>query len=207
MPPIAEQDHAAPLSRLSARELTILRSAYHVMARAGGHRLNLQDIADEAGTSKGLVLYHFATKGNVLQHAMRWALLETAARIRASVERAREEGSDELQALLDAIFISAEANHDFQLVYLDLIEHSVREAAFAELPEMIRDIIETLYAEVVRGGVEQGVYAVEDVERAALAMRVVIDGTFLQWLQRSDWQQSHGDFKRLCHETLTALLC
>ncbi len=200
-----EESIAVELDARSGREIAILRAAYHVMARSGSNRLNLQDIADEAGVSKGLILYHFRTKNAVLQHAMQWALLETARRIRTSLEVA-DDPADRLGPLLDAIFVSPQANRDFHLVYLDLIEHSAREQSFAQLPTMSRSIIETLYADVIAAGAADGLFDVVDVDEAALLMRVVIDGTFLQWLQRSDWQDSHGAFKQRCHDTLALLL-
>lgn len=200
-----EESIAVELDARSGREIAILRAAYHVMARSGSSRLNLQDIADEAGVSKGLILYHFRTKNAVLQHAMQWALLETARRIRTSLESS-DDPADRLGPLLDAIFVSPQANRDFHLVYLDLIEHAAREQTFAELPAMSRSIIETLYADVVGAGVADGLFAVDDVDEAALLMRVVIDGTFLQWLQRSDWQDSHAMFKQRCHDALSVLL-
>lgn len=199
-----EQALESELEARSPREITILRAAYHVMARSGSNRLNLQDIADEAGVSKGLLLYHFKTKNAVLQQAMVWALLETARRIRRALERAGN--GDRLGPLLDAIFVSPQANRDFQLVYLDLIEHSVREHTFADMPATTRQIIESLYAEVIGAGVADGVFQVDDVEEAALTMRTVIDGTFMQWLQRSDWEASHERFKERCRDTLATVL-
>ena len=199
-----EHSLASALDARSAREIAILRSTYHVMARDGSNRLNLQDIADEAGVSKGLVLYHFRSKAAVLQHAMQWALLETARRIRTTMEGA--ETGDRLTPLLDAIFVSPDANRDFHLVYLDLVEHSVREDMFAQLPAMTREIIEGLYAEVITAGVEDGVFHVDDPEEAALRMRLVLDGTFLEWLQTSDWRDRHGEFRQRCHELLEQVL-
>lgn len=200
-----EDSLAVELESRSEREITILRSAYHVMARSGSNRLNLQDIADEAGVSKGLILYHFQTKNAVLQHAMQWALLQTARRIRTSLEAA-DDPTDRLGPLLDAIFVAPDSNRDFHLVYLDLIEHAAREQSFAELPAMTRGIIETLYAEVIRAGVEDGLFEVDDVDEAALTMRIVIDGTFIEWLQRPDWLDSHAEFKARCQRTLATLL-
>ena len=60
--------------------------------------------------------------------------------------------------------------------------------------------------EVVRGGVTRGGLAVEDPAAAAAAMRALIDGTFLTWLQRDDWRESHPRFKALCHASLLRLL-
>ncbi len=199
---------SAELQGLSHREIELLAAAYRVMARVGSHRLNLQDIADEAGTSKGLVLYHFKTKSQVLQRAMQWALLRTAGRIREAVEHARAiDDADELAHLLAAIFVSPAANREFQLVYLDLIERAAREPDdFAALPALTREIVESVYAEVIRSGVARGTYAVEDVDEAARTMRTVIDGTFLQWLQRDDWEAAHAAFRDRCHDLLVALL-
>lgn len=199
-----QQALEAELASRSAREIAILRAAYQVMARSGSSRLSLQDIADVAGVSKGLILYHFKSKSLVLQKAMQWAVLETARRIYRSFDLPG--GSDRLGLLLDAIFVSPEANRDFQLVYLDLIEYSVREQTFADLPATNRQIMEGLYAEVLTRGVEAGIFDVDDIEEAAMTMRVIIDGTFVQWLQRPDWEVSHAGCKERCRRTLAKVL-
>ena len=71
---------------------------------------------------------------------------------------------------------------------------------------MTREIIEELYADVVRAGVADGAFDVEDPDEAALLMRVLIDGTFLQWLQRPDWESSHGEFRFRCQAQLERVL-
>ena len=67
---------------LSPRAYDLVRSAYQVITRQSGHRLSLQDVADEAGVSKGMVLYYFKSKEHLFQVTMRWALERTAARVR-----------------------------------------------------------------------------------------------------------------------------
>jgi len=52
----------------------MLRSAYELMSQRGVHRVTLEDVADRAGVSKGLVLYHFKTKVGLTLATMRWAL-------------------------------------------------------------------------------------------------------------------------------------
>ena len=190
---------------LSPRELAIVRSAYQVMARQGGHRLSLQDIADEAGVSKGLVLYHFKSKDNLLLTTMTWALLRTAARIRDRVVDIADPRAA-VQALLDAIWVSPEQNRDFYLVYLDLIEYAARVASFRGLPTVTREIIEGLYAEIIRQGVAEGVFAVRNAAEGAATMRAFIEGTFLHWLQQPDWLESHGRYRTRCEENLMRLL-
>ncbi len=175
------------------------------MARRGSHRLSLQDIADEAGVSKGLLLYHFSSKDNLLLAAMRWALQGTAERIRQSVDETHDP-RQAIAALIDAVFVGPRANRDFVLFYLDLMEHSARVPTFHELSAILREIINGLYAEVIVFGKAQGVFAVDDVDMAARHIRALIEGTFLQWIQTDDWEQNHPQWRDGCRQGVERLL-
>lgn len=185
--------------------MEIIRSAYRTMARRGSHRMSLQEIADEAGVSKALVLYHFGTKDALLLAAMKWAVERTAVRIREGIASG---GTPEQQigALVDAIFIDPEANRDFYLFYLDLIDHAGRIPSFGELPVMLVDIINGLYSELIAEGVDKGVFDVAEVSIASRNMRALIEGTFLQWIQTEDWRAGHGEWKEQCRLALLRLL-
>jgi AcrR family transcriptional regulator len=190
---------------LSARAYALVRSAYKVITRKGSHRLSLQDVADEAGVSKGMVLYYFKSKEHLLLVTMRWALEQTEARVRRRV--AAVGGSDEvIAALVDAVFVGPEENREFYLLYLDLIEHAARVPSFGQLSGMAHEIINGLYEEVIRDGVARGGLRVVDPVAAAAAMRALIEGIFLGWLQRDDWRTAHAECKALCHQSLRTLL-
>jgi len=120
---------------LSPRAYDLVRSAYQVIARQGSHRLSLQDVADEAGVSKGMVLYYFKSKEHLLLVTMRWALEQTEARVRRRAAGAA--GPDKaIAALVDAVFVGPEPNRDFYLLYLDLAEHAARVPSFEQLSGM-----------------------------------------------------------------------
>jgi AcrR family transcriptional regulator len=189
---------------LGPREEEIVRSAYRVITGKGGHRLSLQDIADEAGVSKGLILYHFKRKDRLFATTMRWALLGTARRIREHIATV-DDPAEALDALLAAVFISPKQNRDFTLLYLDLVEHGARVASFGEVSAMSRAIINGLYAEVIAWGVQTGVYQVDDVEVAASQMRALIEGTLIGWLQ-DDWERTHALHRDQCAQALRRLL-
>lgn len=198
---------ADALAGRSDRELAIVRAAYRVMARRGANRLNLQDIADEAGISKGLILYHFDTKANLLQLAMQWALISSIGRMTAAITEASARGEDDpLAPLLDAIFVSPQANRDFHLVYVDLVEHATREEAFAGLTTVLDAIIDPVYEQVVADGVARGRFRVDHLDDAARVMRTVIDGAFFLWVQDPEWRSTHAAIKERCHQVLTDLL-
>jgi AcrR family transcriptional regulator len=189
---------------LSEREEELVRSAYRVIARQGGHRLSLQDIATEAGVSKGLVLYHFKSKERLFLTTMRWALLRTARRIRERIAGITDP-REVMTALVDAVFVDPDRNHEFTLLYLDLVEHAARVPSFGELSVMTREIINGLYAEVIAAGVDAGVFQVDDVDEAAAAMRAHIEGTLLTWLQ-DDWSSTHARYRERCESGLLRLL-
>lgn len=195
-----------PLAGRSERERAILRAAYVVMSKRGANRLNLQDIADEAGISKGLILYHFDTKAQVLQLAMQWALIESVQRMSAALTEAAARGEDDpLTPLLDAIFVSPQANRDFHLVYVDLVEHATHEEAFAGLIEVLDSIIDPVYDQVVADGLARGRFRVDHLDHPARTMRTVIDGAFFLWLQSADWEATHAQVKQRVHRVLTSL--
>lgn len=189
----------------SVREMEIIRSAYRTMARRGSHRMSLQDVADEAGVSKALLLYHFGNKDTLLFAAMKWALDRTEERIRGGLESA-DGARDQISAVLDAIFIEPDANREFYLFYLDLTEHAGRVPSFEELSTMLNRIINGLFSEVIKTGVQEGVLTVRDIEVAARNMRALIDGTFLQWIQTNDWRDNHQTWKEECRLALLKLL-
>jgi AcrR family transcriptional regulator len=196
---------AAGEATLAPRALALVRSAYQVLTRQGSHRLSLQDVADQAGVSKGMVLYYFDSKEHLLVATMRWALEEYADRLRRSVAGAG--GPDEaLAALVDASFAGPEEDRDHFLLYLDMVEHAARVPAFGLLPGTARELFDGLYEEVVRDGLARGRFRVEDPAAAAAAMRALIEGTLLGWLQRDDRRAAHADCKVRCLRGLRTLL-
>lgn len=189
----------------SAREMEIIRSAYRTMAKRGSHRMSLQEVAEGAGVSKALVLYHFGSKETLLLSAMKWAVERTAERIREGLG-SEKNPSGQIGALIDAIFIDPEANRDFYLFYLDLIEHAGRVPSFGELSAALIEIINGLYRDVIADGVDSGIFHVPDVDVAARNMRALIEGTFLQWMQTDDWRDNHQAWKEQCRDALLRLL-
>lgn len=189
----------------SSREMELIRSAYRTMAARGSQRMSLQDVANDAGVSKALLLYHFGSKDALLFAAMKWALDRTAERIREGLD-AGATPQERISSLIDAVWVEPEANREFYLFYLDLVEHAGRVPGFDGLSEMLHETVNGLYAEVIAEGVADGVFDVPDVEVAARHMRALIEGTFLQWIQTRDWAQNHQDWKKRCREELLRIL-
>jgi AcrR family transcriptional regulator len=179
------------------RRVDLIRAAYRLFGEKGVHRISLDEIAAAAGLSKGLVLYYFKTKENLVLSTMRWALDATAERVRYDMARASTPNGKVI-AMIDGIWSGAETNRRFYLLYLDLAGHAARLRHFSELSATFRSVVNGLYAEVIAQGVSEGAFGGDDPEEAAAALRAIIDGFFLQWLQEADWERLHPWYREAC---------
>jgi TetR/AcrR family transcriptional regulator, fatty acid metabolism regulator protein len=187
------------------RRAELIRAAYRLMARDGVHRVPLQQISAEAGVSKGLLIYHFQTKDGLVLASLEWVLESTEARIREQLAES-DDPATAIGKVVDAVWISPEANHDFFRFYLDGVEHQARSPEFDEFADKAKSIMNTFYREVIVAGVEAGALDVKDPAVAAIQMRAVIEGTFLQWLQTSDWRANHQEYRDHCRQALLRVL-
>lgn len=198
-------DTASGDNNLTEKQEHLVRTGYQVFSDHGIDGASLQEIADRAQVSKGLILYHFDSKEGFALATMEWALNRTAERIRRSLTRAASP-EDRISAMLGAIFHDAEANRRFYLTYLDLLGHAARVDRFGRVNDTFRKIVNSLYRDVVSQGVEEGVFDVADLDDAADAVRAIIDGTFLLWLQETDWKDEHARYRDRCQRTLLRYL-
>jgi TetR/AcrR family transcriptional regulator, fatty acid metabolism regulator protein len=187
------------------RRVDLVRAAYRLFSEKGVHRVPLEAIAAAAGLSKGLVIYYFKTKENLVLATMRWALDATAERVRQAMATASTPQGKVL-AMIDGIWSGAETNRRFYLLYLDLAGQAARVKHFTELSATFHSVVNALYAEVIVQGVAEGAFAAEDPEEGAVALRAIIDGLFLQWLQEADWERLHPWYRETCKRAALAYL-
>ncbi len=193
------------LKLLSEHELRLVRGTYRAMVRSGTQQLSLRGIAKQLDVSPALLVYHFGSRDNLLVETMHWALATTVRRIERHVAGI-EDPHEALATLLDAVFVGPKANRDFYLIYMDLVQYAVRHESFTELAVLLHQHINGSYAAVIQQGVDAGVFAAPDVELAASHVRSIVDGGFIQWLQREDWEQTHAALQRDCHAAVLRLL-
>ncbi|MCS6867885.1 TetR family transcriptional regulator C-terminal domain-containing protein [Thermus sp.] len=191
--------------RVTERHVQIIRATYELLAQKGLHSLSLQDVADRLDVSKGVILYYFKSKQRLLLATWRWVLSRVAERIRRAIARSPTPEA-QVEAMVEAIFVDAEANRTFYLTFLDLVGSVARNPAFSALAEEARRIEEETYAEVIRFGVERGVFLSQDPAQDAKILRALIDGLFIQWVQEKDWRGLHPLYKDLCQKALLKYL-
>ena len=195
----------SPSKVLSAKQIHLIRTTYRAIGEKGVHRVSLQEIADRAGVSKGIILYHFGTKDRLMLATMEWVLQRNAERIRMAIAT-ETDPERQVLVMIEVIFRNADANRRFYLTYLDLLDHGARVAEFSKLSATFRPIVNSLYADVVRNGTSAGVFTVEDVDEAAYTLRAIVDGLFLQWLQETDWKRLHPRYREICERAVLTYL-
>jgi AcrR family transcriptional regulator len=199
----------APLTletkEFTPHEIRLVRGAYAAMARVGTQQLSLRGIAKELGVSPALLVYHFGSKDNLLIETMHWALAGSVRRIQRQIAGV-EDPREAMAVLMDAVFVSAHANRDYHLIYLDLVQYGVRHESFGALTDLLHRHINDTYALVIQAGVDAGAFEVDDVELAARQVRAIVEGGFTQWLQEDDWEQTHAALQRDCHAAILRLL-
>jgi TetR/AcrR family transcriptional regulator, fatty acid metabolism regulator protein len=186
-------------AELTEPQVRIVRAAYRLIGARGVQRVSLEEIAIGAGVSKGLVLYHFRSRERLLLAMMRWVLEAVAARIRDAVEAAHTP-REQIAAMLDVIFASAESNRRYYLTYIEMVEHGARFEAFGKLVSAVAGIQDQTYAAVVRAGMASGDFEPRDVQQTARAVRGLVEGLFLQWLQEPEWRDAHGAYRALAED-------
>jgi AcrR family transcriptional regulator len=202
---ISEPKADALAGELSPRQVHLIRTTYQLLGERGLRQISLQQVADAAGVSKGLIFYHFKTRENLILATMRWVLSRTGERIREAMGRA-ETPAGKVVAMIDEIFSDPEANRRFYVAYLDLVDHAIRLDDFSRLSATFRDIVNSLYAEVVALGVAQGAFLAHDVEEAARTLRAIVDGLFLQWIQEPDRDRAHAPYREAAKRAVLAYL-
>lgn len=190
---------------LAPKQIQILRSTYKIMGLRGGVQFALQDVADDAGVSKALLLYHFKTKESLVLATLRWVLMAVAARIRQAIERIAT-AEAKVEAMLDAIFIRPDLNRHFYLVYADLLGHAARMETYGAVATTFHETVNGMYADIAALGMREGVFLARDPQVAAAAMRALIDGMFLQWLLERDWRATHAAYREMCKAAILAYL-
>jgi AcrR family transcriptional regulator len=172
------------------------------MSREGAQRTPLAKVAEEAGVSKALLLYHFERKDALIMAAFEWALNATADRIRRKLAE-RSDPAAAIDVVIDAVWIGPVANRDYFRFYLDGVDHLTHSPS-SEMGAISRPIINGLYREVIGAAQEAGGLAVDNPEAAANTMRAIIEGFFLQWLQTDDWQTNHTAYRERCRAAVKA---
>ncbi len=154
----------------------ILQAALDCFSRKGYHSTTMDDIAAESGTSKGTLYWHFKSKDDLLESALR-SFFDTA--LGPGALAALEEcptAAAKLRALADStVELTHEAEGMFNLFMEFWASTESRETSgklWLDLLTEYRDIV----IGVIEEGIERGEFRVVDAEPLAWALTAAYDG-------------------------------
>ncbi|MFJ3940946.1 TetR family transcriptional regulator C-terminal domain-containing protein [Streptomyces parvus] len=163
------------------RPLQIVRETVRLIAERGFHAVRVADIAAACHTSTAAIHYHFPGRDELLEAAVRWCMDEDTRR-RADATAGTRHAGDELRLLIELQTPRTEQQRRQWCVWLDLWAEAARSTTVGRLHgEYYRQWRETV-ADVIRRGVEQGVFRPVDADGAALTLTALIDGLASQVL-------------------------
>lgn len=155
------------------RRRRIVAAAIDVIVERGVAGTRVGDIAKRAGTSSGLVIYHFGSLDGVLAEAVHSVEDDFFARFAAAVpvdagavERLRVTG--ELAADVD--------NLETWRLWLELWVRSLRDERTREQQAAFDSAFRAHLLETLRRGVDEGVLRCADPDSAATRLAALLDG-------------------------------
>ncbi len=107
----------------------LIKTTYKLIAEFGFSNITLQDVADKAGVSKGIILYYFENKDELFVTLLERLVSNIERHIRVEVSKA-ETPLDKLTAYINATFVGIKENREFYRVFLDFLSQSIHNDAF-----------------------------------------------------------------------------
>lgn len=193
-------------SHEAERRLALLKAAFREVAEKGFSEVTLDDIAGRAGVSKGVTLYYFDSKEDLLRQLFGWLIDSIHARMREAVARA-EDPVARVRALVAIIFPSPAKNRAFFRAYLDFCGLAARRESFREIGERFYAGCLEIDRGIVEEGMRRGVFAARDAAESAWTMRALFDGLMMRWLNERDPEGVFASYRDRCErELLTHLM-
>ncbi len=168
----------------------ILDAAERVFLRRGVARAALQEIAQEAGLTRGAIYWHFQNKGDVFDAMLRRVTLPMVARLNSQAGAESENPLQHLRCSVASAF--HQTVHDLQVrrvfeIALHRVEYgddmqALREAHIAERTQRIGDLERLLTWAQTKDQLRADV----PTHAAAVGLHALIDGLMSNWLLRPE---------------------
>lgn len=153
----------------------ILDGVYRALCAHGYAELTMQDIADECDKSKSLLHYHYDTKEDLLVAFLDRIITDYEKRL---ADEADEPAVERLVAFL-ARFVFTPTDDDRESFHIALLEMRSQGAFNERMREqLIRsdEVLRETVADILRDGIEAGVFEPVDVDRTAALLVATLDG-------------------------------
>jgi AcrR family transcriptional regulator len=181
------------------RRDAIMNAAVLVMTRKGMAATTVRDVAEQMGTSSGLIHHYFTSMDDLLAAAFDRAASQDLDATRAAMARGRD--AVERLSTFFATYVRAEQDWAFQL-WLDAWAEASRRPALQSTSRRLNVAWQQLLARTIREGVVEGTMACAEPEAAAWRILCLLDGLALQAVAHRDaidrgavigWSVAHAE--------------
>jgi len=193
----------SPKPNVSAERIPqILNAAMFAFAEKGFHQATMEDVANEAGLSKGTLYLYFKNKDDLI-HSVLQASLEEGFGELEQILQLDEFVKPHLLKWLEALALKMETS----TIYLSI---GYEFYALAARDEQVRQTLQTYFAKyrallhaVIKKGVEQGEFIKSiDPQVVAIAIIAMFEGINVLWYTSPNEQ----DWAKICVQTNNLLL-
>lgn len=154
----------------------ILQAALDCFICQGYHSTTMDDIAVESGTSKGTLYWHFQSKDDLLESAIRWFFGTAFGPELLTALEAAPTSAAKLRMLADGtVELTEQAEGMFNL-FLEFWASSPNRERSAELWLDLLYEYRDIVVDVINEGVERGEFGRVDAEGLAWALTAAYDG-------------------------------
>jgi TetR/AcrR family fatty acid metabolism transcriptional regulator len=158
-----------------------VETAIRTIAARGYSRTSLAEIAREAGISKGVISYHFAGKGELVEEILTHLLREPSEFIKKRVE-ACDSATDKLRAYISANFEMMQAHRDHYVALVDLWGSRESTEGRHHFDAGAYEPSRHYLSRILDAGRESGELRTLPVPTMAAVIQAAIDGVMLQWV-------------------------
>ena len=186
------------------RKTQIIEAALRKISKLGCYNITMDDIAAEAGLSKGGIAYYYSSKDKLIEETFH-------VFFNRIFQRSRDTMSgfvDPLSKILSFDWLydwdDAEVNMGYQLLF-DFMSLAVRDPAFRAIyHEWVNGWIDLL-REALEQGMEQGQFTVTDTDSTARSISSIYHGIAMRWYLDRDSHPSEWAVRSFT-ESITRLL-
>jgi AcrR family transcriptional regulator len=183
----------------------IIKAAYKAVIEKGMNSLTLQDIADKAYVSKGITLYYFKNKDDILLSLLDWVKIKIMNKLNSEVCEGKDP-VDKIRDLVNTWFNGLKVNKKFYLLYLEFLSNKgLRDKRFKELSTSFYKEYNSMISKVVSEGIDKGIFRKIDPKVAVSIIWGLIDGLSAQLLFEKN-SHTCEIYKKNCEEAILIYL-
>ncbi|MCS6885585.1 MAG: TetR family transcriptional regulator [Acidobacteriota bacterium] len=170
----------------TAKKELLLEAAYEEIAARGLAALTLDALAARAGVSKGITVYYFNSKEQLLDELFVWLtdrILSELDELAKQVESA----SSFITKVVNYFFSSAQKSRALYGTYLYFAASASHNQAFRRTKRRFHDRLGQIARSVIVTAVRSGELPPQDIERTVVLSQLIIEGMLSRWLTEEDF--------------------